>query len=153
MTPEEKILTLGLELPQSSAPAANYTNAVQAGSLLYVAGKAPLKVDGILPKGRLGAEISTDQGYAHARSACFDIIAVLKAELGELSRVARIVEIQGFINAVPEFEDHALVMNGASDLLVEIFGDKGIHTRSVLGANSLRSGVPIIIKGVVEVTL
>ena len=146
-------MALGLELPQGSAPAANYTNAVLTGSLLYIAGKAPLKVDGVLPKGRLGAEISTEQGYAHARSACLDLIAVMKAELGDLKRVTRIVEIQGFVNAVSEFEGHALVMNGASDLLVEVFSDKGIHTRSVLGASSLRSSVPIVIKGVIEIRL
>jgi enamine deaminase RidA (YjgF/YER057c/UK114 family) len=152
MNPEQKLKELGIELPQGSTPAANYANAVRSGNLLFIAGKAPLPVDGKLPKGRLGREFTTEEGYQFARSACIDLIAVMKNELGSLDKVARVVELQGAINADEDFEDHAKVMNGASDLLVQVFGEKGVHARSVLGASSLRSGVPIVIKAIVEVS-
>jgi len=151
MNPEQKLKELGIELPQGSSPAANYANAVRSGSLLFIAGKGPLPSDGELPKGRLGREFTTEEGYQFAKSACIDLIAVMKSELGSLDKVARVVELQGFINADPNFEDHAKVMNGASDLLVQVFGEKGIHVRSVLGATSLRSGVPLVLKAVIEV--
>jgi enamine deaminase RidA (YjgF/YER057c/UK114 family) len=151
MSAEQRIRELGIALPSGSAPAANYANAVRSGNLLFIAGKAPLPEDGKLPKGRLGKEFTTEDGYRFARSAAIDLIAVMRAELGSLDKVARVVEIQGFLNAVPEFEDHAKVLNGCSDLLVEVFGAKGVHARSVLGASSLRGGLPVILKGVVEI--
>lgn len=152
MSAEQRIKDLGLVLPSGSAPAANYANAVRTGNLLFIAGKAPLPENGKLPKGRLGGEYTAEQGYGFARSAALDLMAVMRAELGSLDRVARVVEVQGFLNAVPEFEDHAKVLNGCSDLLVEVFGERGIHARSVLGASSLRGGLPIVLKAVVEVT-
>jgi enamine deaminase RidA (YjgF/YER057c/UK114 family) len=148
---EERIKELGLSLPSGTAPAANYANAVRTGNLLFIAGKGPLPENGTLPKGKLGREFSVEEGYRFARSAALDVIAVIRAELGSLDRVARVVEVQGFVNATPEFEEHAKVLNGCSDLLVEVFGDRGIHARSVLGATSLRAGLPIILKAVVEV--
>ena len=151
MSAEQRIVELGISLPTSSAPAANYVNAVISGNLLFIAGKAPLAVAGKLPKGRLGREYTTDQGYEFARSACIDLVAVMKAELGTLDRVRRIVELQGFLNATEDFEDHAKVMNGASDLLVAIFAGHGVHARSVLGASSLRGGLPLVLKATVEI--
>jgi enamine deaminase RidA (YjgF/YER057c/UK114 family) len=151
MSAEQRIKSLGIELPSGSAPAANYANAVRTGNLLFIAGKAPLPENGRLPKGRLGREFTTEDGCRFARTAALDLVAVMRAELGSLDRVARIVEIQGFLNAVPEFEDHAKVLNGCSDLLVEIFAERGVHARSVIGASSLRGGLPVILKGVVEV--
>ena len=151
MSAEQRIEELGLKLPSGSAPAANYANAVRTGNLLFIAGKAPLPETGKLPKVRLGREFSTDDGYRFARSAALDLIAVMRAELGSLDRVSRIVEVQGFVNAVPEFEDHAKVLNGCSDLLVEVFGEQGVHARSVLGASSLRGGLPLVLKAVIEV--
>ena len=151
MSAEKRLGDLGLALPSGSAPAANYANAVRTGNLLFIAGKAPLPEDGKLPKGRLGREYTTEDGYRFARSAAIDLIAVMRTELGSLDRVARVVEVQGFLNAVPEFEDHAKVLNGCSDLLVEVFGERGVHARSVLGASSLRGGLPVILKAVVEV--
>jgi enamine deaminase RidA (YjgF/YER057c/UK114 family) len=148
---ERRIEELGITLPSDSAPAANYANAVRTGNLLFIAGKAPLPENGRLPKGRLGREFTSEDGYRYARSAALDLVAVMRAELGSLDRVARIVEVQGFLNATAEFEDHAKVLNGCSDLLVEIFGERGIHARSVLGASSLRGGLPVILKAVVEV--
>lgn len=151
MSAEHRIKQLGLVLPTGTAPAANYTNAVRTGNLLFVSGKGPLPENGVLPKGRLGREYSAEDGYRFARSAGLDLIAVLRAELGSLDAVLRIVEIQGFVNATPEFEEHASVLNGCSDLLAEVFGERGIHARSVFGASSLRAGLPVIVKGVVEV--
>ena len=150
MNAEQRIKEIGIDIPSGSAPAANYANATRSGNLLFIAGKAPLPVSGILPKGRLGREFTTQEGYELARSACTDLIAVMKTELGSLNKVSKVLELQGFINAVPEFEDHAKVMNGASDLLVEIFGENGIHARSVLGASSLRGGLPLVLKATIE---
>jgi len=152
VTIEQRLKNLGISLPAGTAPAANYTNAVRTGNLLFISGKGPLPENGKLPKGKLGREFSVQDGYRFARSAAIDLIAVMKAELGSLERIARIVEIQGFVNAVEDFEDHALVLNGCSDLLIEVFEHKGLHARSVLGANSLRGGLPIILKVIVEVT-
>ena len=151
MSAEQRIKYLGITLPSGSAPAANYANAVRTGNLLFIAGQAPLPENGRLPKGRLGQEFTAEQGYKFARSAALDLIAVMRAELGSLDRVARVVEVQGFLNAVPEFEDHAKVLNGCSDLLVEVFGERGVHARSVLGASSLRGGLPVILKALVEI--
>jgi enamine deaminase RidA (YjgF/YER057c/UK114 family) len=151
MSAERRIGELGLALPSGSSPAANYVNAVRTGNLLFIAGKAPLPENGKLPRGRLGREFTAEDGYRLARSAALDLIAVMRAELGSLDQVARIVEVQGFLNAVPEFEDHPKVLNGCSDLLVDVFGERGRHARSVLGASSLRSGLPLVLKAVVEI--
>jgi enamine deaminase RidA (YjgF/YER057c/UK114 family) len=151
MSAEERIKELGLSLPSGSAPAANYANAVRSGNLLFIAGKAPLSEDGKLPRGKLGRQFTVDEGYRFARSAAIDLIAVARSELGSLDRVVRVVEVQGFVNATEEFENHAQVLNGCSDLLVEVFGERGVHARSVVGANSLRGGVPVIVKAIIEI--
>lgn len=151
MSAEQRIKDLGLTLAASSAPAGNYAAAVQTGDLLFLSGKAPLPVDGVAPKGRLGREYTGEQGYALARSACMDLLAVMRGHLGSLDRVARIVELHGSLNTSPEFEDHAAVLDGASDLLVEVFGAAGVHARSVVGVASLRKGLPLTLKATVEV--
>lgn len=151
MSAEQRCKELGLTLPAGSAPAANYANAVRSGNLLFIAGKAPQPEHGRLPKGRLGREYTVEDGYRLSRSAALELLAVMRSELGSLDRVARVVEVQGFLNAVPEFEDHAQVLNGCSDLLVQVFAERGVHARSVLGASSLRGGLPVILKAVVEV--
>jgi enamine deaminase RidA (YjgF/YER057c/UK114 family) len=151
MSAEQRLKELGIELPQGSAPAGNYASAVQTGNLLFLSGKAPPAVNGKLPKGQLGPEYSAEEGYALARSACVDLIAAMRTKLGSLDRVAQIVEIHGSINADPAFEDHAKVLDGASDLLVAVFGEAGMHARSVIGVSSLRNGVPLTVKATVEV--
>ncbi len=148
---DEKLRTLGISLPVASNPAANYTNCVKTGDLLFVSGKGPSAVDGIIPKGQLGREYTTKQGYQFARSTALDTLAAVKLELGSLDRVRRVVRLQGFVNATADFEEHPKVLNGASDLMVEIFGERGIHARSVLGATSLRAGLPIVIEAIFEV--
>lgn len=151
MSAEQQIKNLGFELPPGSAPAGNYASAVRSGNLLFISAKGPLPIDGKPPKGRLGREYSKDDGYTLARSACTDLLAVIKSELSSLDKVARVVELQGSINAVPEFEEHAKVLDGASDLLVEVFGPAGVHARSVIGVSSLRNGLPLTLKAIVEV--
>ena len=150
LSAEQRIKELGIALPEGSAPAANYANAVRTGNLLFIAGKGPLPEDGKLPKGRLGVEFTAQDGYRFARSAAMELLAAMRAALGSLDRVARVVEVQGFLNASPQFEDHAEVLNGCSDLLVEVFRERGVHARSVFGASSLRAGLPVILKAVIE---
>jgi enamine deaminase RidA (YjgF/YER057c/UK114 family) len=151
MSVEARLQSLGITLPAASKPAANYANYVRTGNLLFMAGKGPLPVDGKLPKGKLGNEFSTEEGYVFARSVGVDILAAVRAALGDLDKVARVVKLQGFVNATPEFEEHAQVLNGCSDLMVEVFGPQGVHARSVFGAASLRANLPIVIDSIFEV--
>jgi enamine deaminase RidA (YjgF/YER057c/UK114 family) len=138
---EARIGQLKLELKTPSAPIANYVNAVRAGNLLFLAGKGPRSV-----KGKLGREVTLEQGYQHARAVGIDLISVMRAELGSLDKVRRVVKVLGMVNAVPEFEDHPKVINGCSDLFVEVFGDKGRHARSAVGMGSLPMGIPVDIE-------
>lgn len=151
MSAEQRLRELGITLGPGSAPAGNYAAAVQSGELLFLSGKSPQPVDGQATKGRLGREYDTAQGYALARSACIELLATLRAELGSLDRVARVVELQGSLNTTPEFEDHAQVLDGASDLLAQVFGPAGMHARSVIGVATLRKGLPLTLKAVVQV--
>ena len=148
---DDRLAELGIELPEASNPAANYTNCVLAGDLLFVSGKGPLAVDGKPPKGKLGREFTTEEGYAFARSTGLDILAAVKLELGSLDRVRRVVKLQGFVNSTADFEEQPQVLNGASDLMVEVCGDRGVHARSVLGAVSLRAGLPVVIDSIFQV--
>ena len=151
MSIDERLAELGIQLPPASSPAANYTNCVQTGNLLFVSGKGPLPREGIPPRGKVGEEFSTKEGYELARLTALDILAAVKLQLGSLDRVRRVVKLQGFLNATPGFEEHPQVLNGASDLMVEVFAERGIHARSVLGATSLRAGLPIVIEAIFEV--
>jgi enamine deaminase RidA (YjgF/YER057c/UK114 family) len=150
---EGRLSELGIVLPVASNPAGSYTNCVQASGLLFVAGKIALApAGGKPPKGKLGREFTTREGYEFARSAGLDILAAVRLELGNLDRVKRVVQLRGAVNATPEFEEHPQVLNGCSDLMVEVFGEKGVHARSVLGVTSLRGGAPIMIESVFEVS-
>lgn len=151
MSAEQRTLELGIHLPVGNAPAGNYVSVIQSGNLVFTSGRAPVSIDGRAVKGQLGREYSTNDGYDLARSACIDLLAVLKHHLGSLDKVARFIELHGAISASPEFEEHAKVLDGASDLLVEIFGPAGVHVRSVIGVNSLRNGVPLTVKATIEV--
>ncbi len=151
MPPEQRLKDLAITLPQGSPPAGNYSTAVRTGNLLFLSGKAPLAVNGVKPKGKLGREYTAEDGYSFARSACLDLLAAIRQELGSLDQVVRFVELHGSLNTTPEFEDHARVLDGASDLLADVFGPSGLHARSVIGVNSLRNGVPLTVKAIVEV--
>jgi len=151
MSAERRLQQLGIELGAVSAPVANYVNAVRTGNLLFLAGKGPRPVDGARPRGKLGAEYTAEQGYRHARSVGLDLLAVMRAELGSLDRVKRVVKVLGMVNAVPEFTDHPKVINGCSDLFVEVLGERGKHARSAVGMGSLPMGIPVEIECIVEV--
>lgn len=144
MSPELRIIQLGLELPVCSQPAGNYAAAVRSGSLLFLSGKAPLPVMGVYPRGRLGEEFSAEDVLA--RSACTDLLAATKAAIGSLDEVEQILEVHGSLNTTPDFVDHARVLDGASDLLVALFGLAGMHAQSVIGVTSLRNSVPLTLK-------
>jgi enamine deaminase RidA (YjgF/YER057c/UK114 family) len=150
-TAEARLQKSGIVLPQASQPAGNYANVVRSGNLLFVSGKGPTGMSGEQPRGRLGKEYSVEEGYAYARQAGLEVLAAVRTALSSLDAVRRVVKIQGFINAVPEFEQHPRVLNGCSDLMVEVFGDKGLHARSVFGATSLRANLPIVIDSIFEV--
>jgi len=152
MSAEKRLKALKIELGPVSAPVANYVNAVRTGNLLYLAGKGgPPGSDGKRPQGKLGREFTVEQGYQHARATGLEILAVIRHELGSLDKVKRVVKLLGMVNAVPEFQDHPKVINGCSDLFVEVFGDKGRHARSAVGMGSLPMGIPVEIEVIVEV--
>ncbi|OUN00575.1 MAG: hypothetical protein BAA02_10075 [Paenibacillaceae bacterium ZCTH02-B3] len=144
---EERLRQLGIVLPEASEPAARYANTAIVNGLMFVSGKGP----GGRPKGKLGREFTTEEGYAFARSAGLEVLAVVKQALGTLDRVKRVVKVQGFVNATPDFEEHHKVLNGFSDLMLEVFGENGSHARSVFGAVSVRDNLPIIVDSLFEV--
>lgn len=149
--PEAKLKELNIELPVISKPMANYVHVVRTGNLLFLAGKGPLKPDGSYITGKVGADLTIEQGQAAARLTAIQQIAVLKAELGDLSKVKRIVKVLGMVNCNADFKDHPKVINGFSDLMVEVFGEKGKHARSAVGMSSLPNGMCVEIEMVVEV--
>ena len=151
MSAEKRLKELGIDLGTVSSPVANYVNAVRAGNLLFLAGKGPRPENGVRPIGKVGREYTLEQAYRHARTVGMDLLAVMKHELGSLERVKRVVKVLGMVNAVPEFTDHPKVINGCSDLFVEVFGDKGRHARSAVGMGSLPMGIPVEIECIVEV--
>ena len=151
MSAEKRLKQLGIDLGKVSAPVANYVNAVHTGNLLFLSGKGPRAVDGERPKGKVGRDYTAEQAYQHARTVGLDLLAVMRAELGSLDRVKRVVKLLGMVNAVPEFEDHPKVINGCSDLFVEVLGEAGKHARSAVGMGSLPMGIPVEIECIVEV--
>jgi enamine deaminase RidA (YjgF/YER057c/UK114 family) len=152
MSAEARLRELRLDLGTVSAPVANYVNAVRTGNLLFLAGKGPRAgADGRRPSGKVGREYSVEQAYRQARTVGLDLLAVMRAELGSLDRVKRVVKVLGMVNAVPEFQDHPKVVNGCSDLFVEVFGERGRHARSAVGMGSLPMGIPVEIECIVEV--
>jgi enamine deaminase RidA (YjgF/YER057c/UK114 family) len=148
---EEKLKELKIELPSVSKPIANYVNAVRVGNLIFLAGKGPAKADGSYITGKLGKELTIAEGQEAARVTAINILAALKAELGDLNKVKRVVKVLGMVNADPDFKDHPKVMNGFSDLIVSIFGDKGKHARSSVGMCSLPFNMAVEIEMIVEV--
>lgn len=148
---EQKLAQLGIMLPAASEPAARYANFVIVNGLMFTSGKGPTGSGGIKPKGKLGKEYTTEQGYQFARETGIEILAVVKAALGSLDKVKRVVKIQGYVNADPQFEEHHKVLNGCSDLFMDVFGDNGLHARSVQGVASLRDNLPIVIDSIFEV--
>ncbi|OGA40733.1 MAG: hypothetical protein A3G28_03320 [Betaproteobacteria bacterium RIFCSPLOWO2_12_FULL_68_19] len=152
MSAERRLKELNLDLGAVSAPIASYVNAVRTGNLLFLAGKGPRAgADGRRPMGKVGREYTLEQAYEHARTVGMDLLAVMRAELGSLDRVKRVVKVLGMVNADPEFKDHPKVINGCSDLFVQVFGEAGKHARSAVGMGSLPMGIPVEIECIVEV--
>jgi len=148
---EKKLKEKGIELTPPSKPVANYVNVVRVGNLLYLSGKGPLKPDGTYITGKVGKDLTVEQGYEAARLAAISHLSVLKAELGSLDKVKRIVKVLGMVNCDDSFTDHPKVINGYSDLMVEIFGEKGKHARSAVGMNSLPMNIAVEVEVVVEI--
>ncbi|QCX01516.1 RidA family protein [Aggregatimonas sangjinii] len=149
--PQAVLDTLGIVLKEPGIPVASYVHAVRTGDLLFLAGKGPKKDDGENVVGKLGADLTLEEGYEAARWAAINQLAVLKAELGNLNRIKRIVKVKGMVNAVPEFTDHSKVINGYSDLMVQVFGDRGKHARAAVGMGSLPGNMAVEVEMVVEV--
>ncbi len=149
MSVEQRIAELGLELPDVPTPAASYVNAVRTGNLVFVSGTVPVPVDGEIPTGKVGADVSTEEAAVHARSVGLNILAILRQELGDLDRVHKVVKLLGMVNAVPEFREQSKVINGCSDLFVSVFGEG--HARSAVGVGSLPFGITVEIEAIFEV--
>jgi enamine deaminase RidA (YjgF/YER057c/UK114 family) len=148
---EARLKDLGISLPAASPPVANYVPTVRTGNLVFLAGTASKNLDGTLITGKVGADLSSDQGYQAARLTGIYLLSSLKAELGDLNKVTRIVKVFGMVNADPTFTQHPAVINGISDLLVAVFGDCGRHARTAVGMGSLPFGIAVEIDMVVEV--
>jgi len=151
MEVEKRLAEKGIVLPPVTAPVANYVNALRTGNLLFLSGKGPSFPDGTQGIGKVGADLSLEEGYRHARQVGLNLIAVMKAELGDLDRVARVVKVLGMVNCPPSFTDHPKVINGCSDLFVEVFGERGRHARSAVGMGSLPGNISVEIECIVEV--
>lgn len=148
---EQKLKEKGIVLTTPSNPVANYVNAVRVGNLLFLAGKGPTKADGTQITGKLGKDLTVEQGYEAARIVAINHLAVLKATLGDLKKVKRIVKVLGMVNCESNFTDHPKVINGYSDLMVEIFGEKGKHARSAVGMGSLPGNIAVEVEVIVEI--
>jgi len=134
---EERIRSLGIQLSEPGKPVANYVNAVRSGNLVFMAGKGPGTPGGNLVTGKLGIDLTIDQGYEAARLTAIEQLSALKQEIGDLNHVERIVKVFGMVNADPAFTSHSQVINGYSDLMVEVFRERGKHTRAAVGMGSL----------------
>ena len=148
---ERRLAELGLELPAATGPAANYVNAVQTGNLLFLSGKGPYRPDGTMHTGIVGQDVTVEEAYAHARLTGLHLIATMKAELGDLDRVRRIVKVLGMVNAAPGFTQQPEIINGCSDLFVAVLGERGRHARSAVGMGSLPNNISVEIEVIMRV--
>jgi enamine deaminase RidA (YjgF/YER057c/UK114 family) len=149
--PEARLKELGITLPEPPQPVANYVNGVRTGNLIFLAGKGPKRADGSEIIGKLGADVTIEQGYEGARLTAINQLAVLKEMLGDLKKVKRIVKVLGMVNSDPSFVEQPKVINGFSDLMVKVFGDRGRHARAAVGMVSLPRGQAVEIEMIVEV--
>ncbi len=148
--PEERIKALGIRLIKPTAPVANYVKAVRVGNMVYLSGHGPDKEGGGYITGKVGSDLTIEQAKNAARVTGISLLSTLKAEVGDLNKVKRIVKLLGMVNAVPDFTQHPQVINGCSDLLVEVFGDNGKHARSAVGMGSLPTNIAVEIEMIVE---
>ena len=148
---EERLAEMGITLADPPAPVANYVRAVTTGNLVFLAGHVPVREDGSYVTGKVGADLTVEDGYEAARLTGLAILASLKQEIGSLNRVTRVVKVSGMVNATDTFTDQPEVVNGFSDLMVEVFGEAGKHARAAVGMNSLPRNVAVEIEMVVEI--
>ena len=149
--PYERLEALGLVLPPAPPPIANFVTHVQEGQMLYLSGQGPTEPDGRLYAGKVGDGVSVAEAYAHARLVGVNLIAVMHHALGDLRRVRRVVKLLGMVNASPDFTDHPGVINGCSDLLNDVFGERGAHARSAVGFSSLPNQITVEIEAIVAI--
>lgn len=149
--PEQRLKELGIRLRIPPTPVANYVQAVRTGNLVFLAGHGPRKPEGGYVVGKVGRDIDLKQAYEAARLTAIDLLSSLKAEIGDLNKVKRVVKVMGMVNAVESFTEHPKVVNGCSDLLVSVFGDCGRHARAAVGMGSLPFNIPVEIAMIVEV--
>jgi enamine deaminase RidA (YjgF/YER057c/UK114 family) len=143
---DRRLAELGLVLPPPVKPVANYVPFVRHGTTIYLSGQGPRRPEGGMHTGKVGGDVSVDVAYGHARIVALQLLAVLREAAGGLDRVSRIVKVLGMVNAVPEFAQHPRVINGCSDLLVEVLGDRGRHARSAVGMGSLPDNITVEIE-------
>ncbi len=148
---DKKLKDLGVTLSEPSKPIANYVKAVRTGNLIFLAGHGPTKTDGSWVTGKVGRDLTIEQGYEAARLTAISLLSTLKAEVGDFNKVKRIVKVLGMVNCHSDFADQPKVINGCSDLLVAVFGDKGKHARSAVGMNALPMNTSVEIEMIVEV--
>jgi enamine deaminase RidA (YjgF/YER057c/UK114 family) len=150
-SPEAKLKELNIELFKPMAPVANYVRAVRTGNLIYLSGHGPTKADGTNIQGKVGKDLTIEQGYEAARQTGIALLSTLKSEIGDLGKVKRIVKVLGMVNCTEDFKDQPKVINGFSDLMVAVFGDKGKHARSAVGMYALPSNIAVEIEIIVEI--
>ncbi|ACM38278.1 MULTISPECIES: RidA family protein [Rhizobium/Agrobacterium group] len=148
-TPYERLAALGIALPPSPPPIANFVTHVREGNLLFLSGQGPREADGFLYSGKVGDDVTPQDAYRHARLTGINLIAVMHDALGDLARVRKIVKMLGMVNATPDFRDHPQVINGCSDLFMEVFGQAGQHARSAVGFGSLPGNITVEIEVIV----
>jgi enamine deaminase RidA (YjgF/YER057c/UK114 family) len=150
MSVESNLAAVGLELPSVPAPAANYVPAVRVGNLLYLSGQGPTRDGKPVITGRVGQEVDEEKGYEAAQLCALNGLAVLLAEIGDFDRVERVVKLLGFVNCAPDFGRQPFIINGASDLMVTAFGERGKHARSALGTNSLPFNISVEVEFIIQ---
>ena len=151
MSVEERLRELGIELPEPPPPLGNYIGAVTVGNLVFLSGHGPRSASGEYSSGKVGGELTPEQGQEEARQVGLNMLATLRAEIGDLDRVRRVVKVLGMVNAAPDFRDHPSVINGFSDFMVEVFGEKGRGARSAVGMGSLPFQIPVEVEMIVEI--
>ncbi len=151
MNAERKLKEMGIVLPEIPKPVANYVRTVRTGNLLFVSGHGPYNDGKTLLAGKLGKEVTIEEGYKTARNVALNCLASIRGALGSLDKIRRVVKLLGMVNCAEDFKDQPLVINGASDLLVEIFGEDGRHARSAVGMQALPNQIPVEIEMILEV--
>jgi len=150
MSVENLIASGGLVLPEAPKPVGSYVPCVRTGNLIFVSGALPLGPDGLTHKGKVGRDFSVEEGALGAKQCALNLIAMLRDRVGSLDRIGRVVSLNGYVNAIDDFEEAATVMNGASDLIVEAFGDIGLHSRAAIAVNGLPKGAAVEVAGIFE---